>query len=116
MNEISFKLPNSHQKMKRLVYLDSLRGFAAVWVVFYHMIFLAKPNLQTPDWLSFLRVGGMGVTIFYIISSFSLCLTMPRHISTGKYLKSFYIHRAFRILPLFYVVLLASVYFLEMTT
>ena len=96
----------------RLVYLDSLRGLAALWVFFFHMIFLAQPNLAIPEIFWPLRVGGMGVTLFFIISAFCLCLTMPRHIQNERWLLSFYTHRACRILPLFYTVLAINTYFL----
>jgi peptidoglycan/LPS O-acetylase OafA/YrhL len=96
----------------RLEYLDSLRGLAATWVVFFHMIFLAQPNLPAPKGLEFLKVGGMGVTLFFIISAFSMCLTMPRHIQTGRSFFSFYVSRFFRIVPLFWSMLVFSTLFL----
>ncbi|MDD4870069.1 MAG: acyltransferase [Kiritimatiellae bacterium] len=103
--------PSLSHDQPRLLYLDTLRGLAALWVVLMHMIFLAQPNLPTPAGLTFLRVGGMGVTLFFLISAYSLCLTMPRHIKTGRWLLSFYTHRVCRVLPLFYTVLLITTYF-----
>lgn len=99
------------QKGKRLVYLDCLRGLAAVIVVVFHMIFLADPHLDVPWWCSWFKVGGVGVTIFFIISAFSLSLTMPRHLLSSRPLLSFYLHRLFRVLPLFYFVLVVTILF-----
>lgn len=106
---------SSYQKAEttqsRLMYLDTLRGFAALWVVFFHMIYLSDPVLDVPEKLFFMRIGGMGVPLFFIISAFSLCLTMPRHVATGRTLLSFHVHRIFRVVPLFYFVLALSLYF-----
>lgn len=95
---------NTRPKSSRLGYLDALRGFAALYVVVYHMSLVPKPSPQVPDWLSaFVSYGGSGVILFFAISGFSMCLTWGRHASTGAPFKSFYITRLFRIVPLFYL-------------
>jgi peptidoglycan/LPS O-acetylase OafA/YrhL len=108
-------LPATHsQSEQRLAFLDSLRGLAAIYVVLFHMMLVPSPHLAVPDWISqFVIFGRSGVTLFFVISAFSLCLTMP-----GSYekpdLRTFYIRRFFRITPLFYfmiVVALARDYF-----
>jgi len=89
--------------MRRLPFLDSLRGIAAIYVVFYHMALLPNPKLLLPDWAStFVLTGGTGVTLFFVVSGFSLCYTMPAHDSEHGGALSFYIRRFFRIAPLFY--------------
>jgi peptidoglycan/LPS O-acetylase OafA/YrhL len=90
----------------RLAFLDSLRGIAAVWVVFYHVIYMPMPNLDAPVWAKpWASIGGVGVTLFFIVSAFSLCYTMPFHARTRQPLRSFYVRRFFRIAPLLYVML-----------
>lgn len=103
--------PPSKVPKQRLVFLDTLRGLSAVSVVLFHMIQLASPPLEPPTILSFFSSGGVGVTMFFIISAYSLCMTMPRHLATGHGCASFYIHRLCRILPLFYVMTVISVWF-----
>jgi peptidoglycan/LPS O-acetylase OafA/YrhL len=90
----------------RLAFLDSLRGIAAAWVVFYHMIFIPVPNVVAPGWAQpWAAIGGVGVTLFFIVSAFSLCYTMPFHQRERRPLRSFYLRRLFRIAPLLYVML-----------
>lgn len=88
----------------RLDFLDTLRGLAAVYVVIYHMTLLSRPDLEPPVWLAkFVHAGGAGVTLFFVVSAFSLCYTMPFRLAKPRPLTSFYLHRFFRIAPLFYV-------------
>jgi len=94
--------------MKRLGYLDSLRGLAALYVLVYHAILLAQPNLIVPDlYAPFFMAGGTGVMLFFVVSAFSLCLTWPRHEKTGIPLSSYFISRFLRIAPLFYFMMIA---------
>lgn len=90
-------------KLKRLDFLDALRGLAAAYVVVYHMILLPSPNLVAPDWAyKVAHAGGTGVTLFFVISAFSLYYTMPLRFKDAYPNLSFYLHRFFRIAPLFY--------------
>jgi uncharacterized membrane protein len=36
---------------RRLEFLDALRGLAAVYEVFYHMLLLPDPHLLPPRWV-----------------------------------------------------------------
>ena len=95
--------------VKRLGYLDALRGFAALYVVVYHVSLIPNPALDVPGWLkAFVSFGSSGVVLFFVISGFSMCLTWGRHVKTGMPLRSFYISRLFRIAPLFYLWLILS--------
>jgi peptidoglycan/LPS O-acetylase OafA/YrhL len=90
-------------KLKRLDFLDALRGLAAAYVVVYHMILLPNPNLVAPDWAyKVAHSGGTGVMLFFVISAFSLYYTMPLRLRDAHPNLSFYLHRFFRIAPLFY--------------
>ena len=91
--------------MGRLSFLDSLRGLAALGVVLAHFLGVATAHFGVPSLFEPFAVGSYGVTLFFVISGFSLSMTMPRHERTGHALTSFYLHRLFRIAPLFYVVL-----------
>jgi peptidoglycan/LPS O-acetylase OafA/YrhL len=94
---------------RRLEFLDALRGLAAVYVVVYHMLLLPQPNLTAPGWAAPVALaGGTGVTLFFIVSAFSLCYTMPLRLRERNPAASFYLHRFFRIAPLFYCLVAAS--------
>jgi peptidoglycan/LPS O-acetylase OafA/YrhL len=94
---------------RRLEFLDALRGLAAVYVVFYHMLLLPDPHLLPPRWVEkFAMAGGTGVTLFFIVSAFSLYYTMPMRLKERSPTRSFYLHRFFRIAPLFYFLILAT--------
>lgn len=90
----------------RLYFLDSLRGLAAIYVLAFHVFASPQPNMPLPpmakQWLDF---GHTGVTLFFVISAFSLSMTMPRHIASGAPILSFAISRFFRIVPLFHVLI-----------
>ncbi len=88
----------------RLDFLDALRGLAAVYVVVYHMVYIPEPDLKVPHWAAMVALnGGMGVTLFFVVSAFSLYYTMPLRLAEPRPWTSFFIHRFFRIAPLFYV-------------
>ena len=97
---------------QRLSFLDALRGMAALYVVVFHLmnaglipIGLAKPSYWQP--ISF---GGTGVFLFFVISGFSLCMTMGRHLASPHPTLSYALSRFFRIAPLYYAMILLSIY------
>lgn len=93
----------------RLEFLDALRGLAAAYVLVYHMLLLPQPNLIAPRWAEkFALNGGTGVTMFFIVSAFSLYYTMPLRLKERNPTFSFYLHRFFRIAPLFYFLIAAT--------
>jgi peptidoglycan/LPS O-acetylase OafA/YrhL len=96
---------SSSGAVARLDFLDALRAIAALWVVHYHLILIAQPHLAFPNWAWLASIGGMGVTLFFVVSSFSLCHTMPIHDREDDRLLAFYLRRFFRIAPLFYFML-----------
>lgn len=89
----------------RLRFIDGLRGLAMLMVLFYHLPLITTPTIQVPAWAAFTSYGGSGIILFFVISAFSLCHTMPSHQRTGVMLYSFFVKRFFRIAPLFYVLL-----------
>jgi peptidoglycan/LPS O-acetylase OafA/YrhL len=96
-------------KLIRLEFLDALRGLAAFWVVVYHMLLLPEPDLVAPQWANLVaHNGGMGVTLFFVVSAFSLYYTMPLRLREPRPWVSFFVHRFFRIAPLFYLWIVLS--------
>jgi len=89
---------------QRLDFLDALRGLAAVYVIAYHLIYIPSPNLAVPAWARLWAInGGTGVTLFFVISAFSLFYTTPARFKQGLPWVSYAMHRLFRIAPLFYL-------------
>ena len=88
----------------RLSSLDSLRGIAAIMLVIFHVHGI--PKLVIPDFFTpLMEKIGFGVPLFYALSAFSLLLGYSDKIFQEGGLLHFYSRRAFRILPLFFVIL-----------
>ena len=83
--------------------LDGLRAFAVLAVIYSHYI-PSKYHFKIP-W------GSAGVQLFFILSGFLITsiLIKSRGECLGKALKTFYIRRAFRIFPLYYLVLILCI-------
>jgi len=91
----------------RVPFLDALRGLAAIWVVVVHVAMLPSPRLQVAPFLDLFVVNGtMGVDLFFVVSAFSLCLSMPVHDREVRPMLGFALRRFFRIAPLFYLMIL----------
>ncbi|WP_449429718.1 acyltransferase family protein [Rhodanobacter umsongensis] len=96
--------------MNRLPGLDLLRAIAIIWVMLFHSYIVGGLG---PDftWLS--RYGWMGVDIFFVLSGFLIGTQVLRPLQRGEPLSfgGFYARRAWRILPVFAVVLTLYVCF-----
>ena len=91
----------------RLDFVDAIRGLAALYVVTYHMALIPNPSLALPKWAnSFILHGDTGVTLFFIISAFTLAYSMDERKFEPRATLKFYLRRIFRILPLFYSLLI----------
>ena len=77
--------------------LETLRGFAALLVAFYHY-----PSLS----LLFFKYGYMGVSFFFGLSGFVITLSYFDRIKTFDSLIKFQIRRFFRLYPVHLFVLL----------
>ncbi|MGW0517171.1 acyltransferase family protein [Crossiella sp. NPDC003009] len=93
--------PMRHEEflaLKRFPALDGVRAIAALLVVFFHN--------QGPDLLQ----GWLGVQVFFVLSGFLITtLLLREHARNGRInLPNFYRRRAFRILPMYFVVLLLT--------
>ena len=90
----------------RLDFLDSLRAFAAFYVIIYHLALIPDPHLAVPTWMSFYASnGGTGVSLFFVLSAFALSYSLDARRSEPGLFLHFYIRRLFRIAPLFYLML-----------
>lgn len=101
----------NHDLEKRIIAIDALRGLAALAVMTVHALGSAK-NIY-PEYINYIiKNGGLGVQLFFVISGFSMFLTLSKSMSIeSKDIFNFYIRRIFRIMPLFLFVLLFSFIF-----
>lgn len=84
--------------------LESLRGLAALMIVFFHLNALLKVPL--PKVLDFIpNHFGLGVPLFFTLSGFVIAYGYAERVGNAAQRTKFYIARFFRIAPLFYVVL-----------
>ena len=92
------------KKLNRFAYIDTLRGLAALYVFFYHLALLPNPDLEVPYWAKrIVFSGGTGVTLFFVVSAFTLCYSIHARSDEPKQIYRFYLRRIFRITPLFYM-------------
>jgi peptidoglycan/LPS O-acetylase OafA/YrhL len=80
-----------------LAQLDGLRGISILMVLTAHV--------YAPGWHNLM--GGYGVTVFFVLSGFLITrlLLQEEHDSGKINLASFYVRRAFRLFPIYYLVL-----------
>jgi len=88
----------------RLPGLDLLRAIAIAWVMLFHSFVVGGLGPQW-SWLS--RYGWMGVDLFFVLSGFLIGAQVLRPLAAGGRLawREFYLKRAFRILPAYWMVL-----------
>lgn len=80
--------------------IDSLRAFAVLSVVLYHLE------------VSWVKSGFLGVDIFFVISGFLITKIIVRDLQSGTFsIKNFYLRRIRRILPALIFVLVLSSFF-----
>lgn len=99
----------SNASISRLHGLDTLRAFAVLVVVLYHLtIFGELPQAL----LSVTYYGFMGVDLFFVLSGFLIGRQLLKPYLRGKRpsIREFYLRRAYRILPAYFVVV--TLYFL----
>jgi peptidoglycan/LPS O-acetylase OafA/YrhL len=84
---------------KRLQSLDGVRGLAVLLVFLSHA---SGREISNISWLNFHGIGIIGVYLFFVLSGYLL----TRNLLSGQGVKEFYIRRFFRIVPLYFVVLL----------
>lgn len=100
----------SNASIVRLHGLDTLRAFAVLVVVLYHLtIFGELPQTLLPV----TYYGFMGVDLFFVLSGFLIGRQLLKPYLRGKRpsIREFYLRRAYRILPAYLAVV--ALYFLE---
>lgn len=89
---------------ERLDGIESLRAYAAVSIIMFHMI--GSGGIQIPEALSFIGTHfGQGVPLFFVVSGFSLAYGYMGRLRDEASIQAYYRRRFFRIAPLFYAAL-----------
>jgi len=98
----------------KLDYIDALRGIAALSIFVFHIYGTigmitgwAHPVRIVPE--RFFDLALAGIPLFFIISSFTLYLSLDNKADEKRMLFKFYLRRFFRIAPLFYLLLILVV-------
>ena len=95
----------------RILSIDVLRGAAVLAVVQQHIVLrpLFLNVLDMPvSTVSFMPSGWIGVDLFFVISAFLLTNNLLRHTGERRLTLRFYLRRALRILPLYWILLFSG--------
>jgi peptidoglycan/LPS O-acetylase OafA/YrhL len=98
----------------RIIELDGVRGIAILLVLAYHTS-IRMPQEPATAAAYFVRLNTLswsGVDLFFVLSGFLICGSLIDSRNTPTYFSSFYLRRACRILPLYWV-MLAALYILN---
>ncbi len=97
---------------KRIPELDGIRGIAVLLVVIWHYVPCQLQN-QAGVWVPFVRralyLTGSGVDLFFVLSGFLIVGILVDQRGADNYFRVFYLRRACRILPLYFLLLVLFV-------
>jgi peptidoglycan/LPS O-acetylase OafA/YrhL len=86
--------------------LDGLRGIAILLVLIFHCRAIANPvTMPQRLYYSGPDAGWIGVDIFFVLSGFLITNVLLNTTAHAGYYSHFYIRRALRIFPLYYVII-----------
>lgn len=94
---------------RRIAELDGLRGLAAIAVVTAHYFGEVAHGIPA------LTIGWYSVDFFFVLSGFLMGSIILRRDRENGFLKSFYLRRAARILPVYFLVVLATLALIRAT-
>lgn len=95
------------QQTKRIIYLDSVRGIAALMVVFYHFMGWHWGDTQSFHLWSFLFNGADAVSFFFVLSGFVLSYKYL-HSDAELNIKKYTFNRFLRLYPAYIVTILLN--------
>lgn len=112
-NSLSNLLEKPKPANNRVAFADGLRGFAAFWVVLYHLsegkhLEHLKPLI--PDWIFAMvfDAGHLGVGIFFVLSGFVMALTVQKASVNSAYATHFLLRRMVRLTPPYYLAIFVT--------
>jgi Predicted acyltransferases len=86
--------------------LDGVRAIAALMVMVFHFFGLSYVHNAYPTIAKFSVFGQTGVSLFFVLSGFLITRILLSTKNSPNYFYNFYIRRALRIFPLYYLVLI----------
>jgi peptidoglycan/LPS O-acetylase OafA/YrhL len=93
----------------RIPALDGIRGLAISLVLWLHVMPSAFPKHPFLNWIVRMgRFSWSGVDLFFVLSGFLIGGILLDAVESPAYFKTFYIRRAYRILPLYALLLLTA--------
>jgi len=97
---------------KRVDHIDGIRGLAILLVLAWHFIYcissLTPGSVEAYLFKAFFYYSWLGVDVFFVLSGFLLTSILYKNKSSVHLLKTFWLRRALRILPLYWVILSAA--------
>lgn len=97
----------------RIPALDGLRGIAILFVLLYHTVFSTFTTSHVARaFYSLGRLSWSGVDLFFVLSGFLIGGILLDTKDSPQYFKTFYIRRAYRILPIYSAIVAAYVVWL----
>jgi peptidoglycan/LPS O-acetylase OafA/YrhL len=84
----------------RFAAIDALRGFAALWVAWYHFHGAAKYPFSAP----MIEQGHLGVYVFFVLSGFVIAKNLSGRV-TGRTIGLFALRRSVRLDPTYWTVI-----------
>jgi peptidoglycan/LPS O-acetylase OafA/YrhL len=92
--------------------LDGIRGLAILLVMVLHMTQLPPRTAVDRGFIRVAELGWIGVDLFFVLSGFLITGILLEAKGSPRYFQSFYARRVLRIFPLYYAVLVASLFVL----
>jgi peptidoglycan/LPS O-acetylase OafA/YrhL len=103
-NQLSMKPRLPTQSNSRIPELDGLRGVAILMVVFYHFFSIPFGSGAFAIFgKKVVSLGWTGVDLFFVLSGFLIGGMLIDNRNSDGYFKTFYIRRACRILPVYFL-------------
>lgn len=98
-------------KAQHIPALDGLRGLAIALVLWLHLLVHPLPDVAASPWLQWYQAvagyGWAGVDLFFVLSGFLITRQLLQQKGQPGFFRSFYLRRAFRILPAYWLLLAA---------
>lgn len=103
-----FNVTTENPEQARIPALDGLRGLAILLVLIWHYTIECKilrfhNSRSLGPFVKLVSLTWSGVDLFFVLSGFLLGGILLRHVNSNVLFKTFYIRRACRILPLYFL-------------
>lgn len=118
MTSTSEPAPQTHsplESVRKLAFIDALRGVAVIGVLFTHCIQMSFDygrQITTPldrFLYNFFYSGMYGVQLFFVVSAFTMLHSFYGRLGEPNASRNFFIRRFFRIAPMFYLGIFAYI-------